>query len=132
MSGHACSHFVLRAVPHPYTGEGTPVGVVLQARTADFLDLRVILDGERLRRLVPDADVELLERYLRAYAWIASGDERGGEIALLSRPERFHWLAAPRSDVLQPSPVDRSVAPDPARLLDELFEERVLARIGQT
>jgi hypothetical protein len=125
MSGTPCSFFTLRVVPHPYTGAGVPVGVVLQSRPAEYLGLRAITDADRLGRIAPDVDIELLTRYLRSYQSIAAGEENGGEIALLSRPERFHWLAAPRSDVLQPSPVEHRMAEDPATLLDELFGERV-------
>lgn len=120
-----CSFFTLRVVPHPYTGEGEPIGVVLQSRPAEFLGLRAIEDEARLRALAPDVDVELLCEYLASLRAIVAGDEAGGEIALLSRPERFHWLAAPRSDVLQPSPVEHRTADDPEALLDALFAERV-------
>jgi hypothetical protein len=125
-----CSFFTLRVVPHPYDGAGTPVGVVVQSRPAEYLGIRVITDGERLARISPDVDVELLCRYLLSYEAIANGAEDGGEIALLSRPERFHWLAAPRSDVLQPSPVEHAMAERPASLLEELFDERVAGRVS--
>jgi hypothetical protein len=74
---------------------------------------------------VPDVDAELLARYLAACRAIAAGDEAAGEIALLSPPERFYWLTAPRSDVLQPSTVQHGFAEDPAARLLELFREHV-------
>jgi hypothetical protein len=125
MSSVPCSFFTLRAVPHPHTGDGVPVAVVLQSRPAEFLGIRAITEPGTLAALVPEADVELLARYLRSCEAIAAGDDDGGDIALLSRPERFHWLAAPRSDVLQPSPVEYRAAEDPAALLDQLFAARV-------
>ena len=109
-----CSFFTLRVVPHPYTGEGVPIGVVVQSRPAEYLGIRVLDDPDRLRTLAPDVDIGLLCGYLDSFRAIVTGDEAGGEIALLSRPERFHWLAAPRSDVLQPSPVEHRTADDPA------------------
>lgn len=114
---------VLRAVAHPYTGAGVPVGVVVQSRPAEFVGVEVITDAARLRELVPDADVELLARYLESCRAIAAGDENAGEIALLSPPERFYWLTAPRSDVIQPTPVRHGTTDDPARVLRELFGE---------
>jgi len=114
---------LLRAVPHPHTGEGVPVGVVLQSRPAEFVGVEAITDVRRLRALVPDADVELLARYLESCRAIARGDEGAGEIALLSPPERFHWLTAPRSDVIQPTAVRHGTTDDPARRLVELFAE---------
>ena len=56
---------------------------------------------------------------------IADGDASAGEIALLSPPERFYWLTAPRSDVIQASPVHSGLTLDPARTLRELFEEQI-------
>jgi hypothetical protein len=126
MNGVPCSYFTLRVVPHPYTGAGVPVGVVVQSRPAEFLGMRAVTDRDRLVALVPDVDIELLTRYLHSYEAIANGEDGGGEIALLSRPERFHWLAAPRSDVLQPSMVEHGMAHDPAALLESLYAERVV------
>ena len=119
------SFALLRVVPHPHTGAFVHVGVVLQSRPAEFVGLRAVTDVERLRTLAPDADVELLARYLRSCEAIAAGEEGAGEIALLSPPERFHWLTAPRSDVIQPSPVHNGLTDDPAATLRELFEAYV-------
>ena len=116
---------VLRAVPHVHLGAFVPVGVVLHARTAEFLDARLITDTGELRARVPDVDVELLARYLRACAAICAGDPSAGPVALDPPSERFHWLTAPRSDVLQSSPVHGGLCEDPARELDELFETYV-------
>lgn len=125
MSPVACSFFTLNVVPHPYTGVGVPIGVVVQSRPAEYLGMRAVTDARRLRALAPDVDIELLCDYLRSLEAIVAGDEAGGEIALLSRPERFHWLAAPRSDVLQPSATEHRQADDPAALLDAVYRERV-------
>lgn len=119
------SFAVLRVVPHPHIGAFVDVGVVVQSRPAEFIGLRAVTDTARLRRLAPAADVELLARYLRTCEGIARGDEAAGEIARLSAPERFHWLTAPRSDVIQASPVHAGLTDDPARTLDELFERHV-------
>lgn len=127
MSGLPCSWAVLHLVPHPHTGLGAPVGVVLQCRPAMFVGFRAITDPARLRRLAPDIDIELLVRYLQSCEAIAAGREEAGEIALLPPPERFHWLAAPRSDVLQPGRIEYGTADVPANLLDSLFDERVKA-----
>jgi len=128
MSPVPCSFFVLHVVPHPHTGAAAPVGVVVQSRPAEYLGLRAITDPDRLRRVAPALDIELLTRYLASLHAVAAGDAAGGEIALMSRPERFHWLAAPRSDVLQPSPVEHRTVDDPEELLDELFRARVEGR----
>lgn len=125
MSGVPCSYFILRLVAHPHTGRSVPIGVVVQSRPAEYLGLRAITDPAQLRRIAPTVDIELLVRYLESAAAIAKGDAGAGEIAMMSPPERFHWLAAPRSDVLQPSPVEHVMAADPDRLLQRLYKERV-------
>ena len=111
----------MRVVPHPYTGAFVDVGVLLHARTAEYLGLRATTDEAALRRLAPDVDVELLVRYLRCYEQIAAGEAAAGPVALLPRSERFHWLTAPRSDVLQASPVHVGLAAEPAAALEALF-----------
>ncbi|HSJ25023.1 MAG TPA: DUF3037 domain-containing protein [Longimicrobiales bacterium] len=120
------SFAVLRVVPHVHVGAFVNVGVTLHARTAEFLAMRAISDEAALRALAPDLDTELLARYIRSMAAVCRGDTDAGPIALLPTSERFHWLSAPRSDVLQSSPVHSGLCADPARALDELFEELVL------
>ncbi|HEX2162594.1 MAG TPA: DUF3037 domain-containing protein [Thermoanaerobaculia bacterium] len=116
---------VLRAVPHPHRGAFVNVGVVLHARTAELLALRAVDDPETLRRRVPDVDPDLLARYLRACRAVAAGDPAAGPVALAPPSERFHWLTAPRSDVLQSSPVHEGICPDPAEALEKLFRDLV-------
>ncbi|HWV57491.1 MAG TPA: DUF3037 domain-containing protein [Longimicrobiales bacterium] len=116
---------VLRVVPHVDRGEFVNVGVVLHSRTAGFLGIRAVTNAAELRRMVPEVDGELLARYLACYERICEGDLAGGELALLSPPERFHWMTSPRSDLIQSSPVHEGVAGDPAAALDELFSRFV-------
>lgn len=120
-----CSWAVLRAVPHPHLGASVNVGVVLHARTEEFLDLRVVTDEEWLAHRVPDADVPLLARYLDACRATARGDEAAGPVALYPPSERFHWITAPRSDVIQPSRVREGRCADPRAELDDLFRRMV-------
>ena len=112
---------VLRVVPHVHTGVFVPVGVVLHARTEEYLGVRVITDPADLGRRAGDADVELLVRYLESCRAIGEGEDSAGPIALAPPSERFHWLTAPRSDVIQCGPVHEGLTNNPARTLDELF-----------
>jgi hypothetical protein len=116
---------VLRAVPHVHLGSFVPVGVVVHARTRDFLGVRTITDPAELAVVVPDVDHGLLARYLASYRAVAAGDAQAGPVALAPVSERFHCLTAPRSDVLQCSPVHGGLTDDPARTLDELFDQYV-------
>ena len=117
----------VRVVPHVHLGAFQNVGVLLHSRTAEFLGLRVITDPAELRLRAPGVDQELLSRYLEGCRLISAGDPAGGTIALLSESERFHWLTAPRSDVLQPSPIHEGLCLDPAAELEALFRSCVAA-----
>lgn len=114
------SFALLRAVPHVYLGVFHNVGVVVHAPVADFLGMKVITDREQLAACAPDADTELLARYLAASRAVCEGDSSAGPVALAAPSERFHWITAPRSDVLQASPVHVGIG-DPRRALEELF-----------
>lgn len=129
--GVAYSFAVLRAVPHVHLGGFANIGVVLHARTREYLDMRAVTELEELRRRAPDSDVELLARYLRSLEAICAGDEVAGPVALGPTSERFHWITAPRSDVIQCSPVHEGIAADPRRALDDLFDSFVLGRSAQ-
>jgi hypothetical protein len=116
---------VLRVVPRVHLGAFVNVGVVVHARTAEFLALRVIDDEQALAERVKGVDTALLARYLRSCVAICAGDASAGPMALAPTSERFHWLTAPRSDVLQSSPVHEGVCEDPRSALDDLFEAYV-------
>lgn len=113
----------LQLVPSPLRGCALTVGVVLHARAAEFLDLRLDLAPERWRRCLPGLDVELAGRALESYARICRGGPEGGPIGLLPPGERFHWLTAPRSAVLRPGPVQGGRSGDPVATLERLFRE---------
>ena len=116
---------VLRVVPRVHLGAFVNVGVVVHARTAEFLALRVLGDEQSLSVRIKGVDTDLLARYLRSCVAICAGDASAGPMALAPPSERFHWLTAPRSDVLQSSPVHEGVCDDPKQALDDLFEEYV-------
>lgn len=119
-------HFaMLRAVPHVHLGSFVNIGVIVHARTAEFLAMRAIDDRSRLSAMAPGVDVELLLRYLDSYRRICAGDVDAGPIALVSPSERFHWMTAPRSDVLQTSPVHEGRGANAAVEIDLLFSRLV-------
>ena len=106
-------------------GERLNVGVVLFCRQRGFLGARVALDAERLRALSPETDAERGARHLEGIVRVAEGDPDAGPIAALPQSERFGWLSAPASTIVQPSEVHTGLCVDPARTLDELFDELV-------
>lgn len=117
---------LLRVVPHVERGECLNGGVVVFCRTRGFLEARTRLDRARLAVLAPDADPEPIERQLAWLERVAAGDRLAGPVAALEPSERFHWLAAPASTVVQPSPVHTGLCEDPAELLDRLFSTLVV------
>jgi Protein of unknown function (DUF3037) len=116
---------VIRVVPHPHLDVARPIGVVLHAPTAEFLDMRIVTEPGELAARAPDTDVELLARYVRALRAICAGEPEAGPIARTSRSERFHWLTAPRSDVIESGPIHSGLCDDPGRTLDALFNAYV-------
>jgi hypothetical protein len=119
------SYALVRVVPRVERGEFLNVGVVLFSRELDFLGARLEVDEARLRSLAPDADTGLVERHLRVFQAICEGSEAGGPIAALPKPERFHWLVAPRSTMIQTSPVHVGRSQDAERALEDLLNEFV-------
>src|SRR5437773_2224972 len=117
---------VLHVVPHVYIGAFIPVGIIVHARTTEFLGMRVLTDAGELRARAGEVDVELLARYLESCEAICRGDEAAGPIALAPPSERFHWLTSPRSDVIQCGPVHEGLSEDPAAALESLFRSIVV------
>jgi hypothetical protein len=119
------SYAIVRVVPRVERGEFLNVGVVLFSRELDFLAARFEVDEERLRSLAPGVDLATVERHLAIFAAIASGAPEGGQIAALPMPERFHWLVAPRSTMIQTSPSHVGRSPDAEAALENLLNEFV-------
>lgn len=116
------SYAILRVVPRVERGEFLNVGVILFARTRDFLDSRIELDEDRLRRLAPGADLDSIRTHLRAFQLVSQGAPNGGPIAALTSSERFHWLTAPRSTIIQASPIHVGACDDPQAAVEELMD----------
>lgn len=111
----------LRVVPRVERGECVNVGIILFCRSRRFLGARSVLDQDRLRALAPDLDLEGIARHLALIDTVAAGDPTGGAIARLPASERFGWLVAPASTVVQPGPVHTGLTADPAAALERLF-----------
>lgn len=122
------SYALVRVVPRVERGEFLNVGVVLFSRELDFLGARLDVDEARLRSLAPDVDTALVERHLRVFEAICEGSANGGPIAALPKPERFHWLVAPRSTMIQTSPVHVGRSQNVERALEDLLNEFVRLR----
>lgn len=112
---------IVRLLPRVERGESVNVGVILLCRSQRYLGARIALDERRLAALAPDLDPATVRPHLDAIERIAAGDPAAGPIARLGQPERFHWLVAPSSTMIQPSEVHTGLCDDPAAELDHLM-----------
>jgi hypothetical protein len=119
------SYALLRVVPSVERGERLNAGVVLFCREYDFLAVRTGLDEARLHALAPGLDAVPLRTHLAALARVAAGDPDAGALAALEPSERFGWLVAPSSTMIQPSTVHTGLTADPQATLDHLFQTLV-------
>lgn len=118
---------IIRVVPRVERGELVNAGAIVACATQRFLAAKLALDPARLLALDPSIDLAEIAAALAVIPLVASGDPRGGPIASLPTGERFHWLTAPRSAVIQTSPVHTGLCDDPMAALDELIEKLVRA-----
>lgn len=116
---------VVRVVPRVERGEFLNAGVIVFSSTAAFLGARIELDRERLLALAPDVDVAVVEGHLDVIPRVCKGGDDAGPIGGLSQRQRFHWLVAPRSTIIQTSPVHSGVHHDLDAALQGLFERLV-------
>jgi hypothetical protein len=119
------SYAILRVVPRVERGECFNAGVVVYCRQLGFLGLKVGLDERRLAALAPDASAADVRAHLDALVQVAAGDPAAEAIAALPPSERFGWLVAPSSTIIQASAVHTGLSDDPQATLDALFAELV-------
>src|SRR5215217_4809669 len=119
------AYATVRVVPRVEREEFVNVGVVLYSRPRAFLGVQARLNRDRLCAFWPELDLDAVERQLDVIRLVVAGDPAGGAIALLPAAERFGWLSAPASTILQPGPVHAGLADDPEAALHDLFVDLV-------
>lgn len=126
MSGPSSFDYaVVRVVPRVEREEFINAGVILFCRSRRFLGARIALDRQRLAMLNPHLDLEDVERHLTIIPLVCKGGPDAGAIGQLPLAERFHWLVAPRSTIIQTSPVHSGLCTDPEAVLNHLLETLV-------
>jgi hypothetical protein len=118
-------YVVLRCVPRVEREEFLNVGVVLYCQALDLLQVAWDVDADRVQRVFPDLDVTRLCEGLAFVEGVCAGDPRGGAAAAQPLGQRFGFLKAPRSTVLQPGPVHGGMTTDPAAELERLLDRLV-------
>ena len=116
---------IVRVVPRVDRGEFLNAGVILFSSTAAFLDARIGCDHRRLKMLAPDIDTALVDSYLASIPKVCAGGPEAGSIGELAQRARFHWLVAPRSTIIQTSPVHSGVHHDLPAVMENLFDKLV-------
>jgi hypothetical protein len=119
MTREVFEYALLRAVPQVERGECLNVGVLVHCRALDFLGAAVHVDRDRVLALAPDCDVDALRGAAQAVVRACEGE---GPAGATTPGQRFRWLTAPRSTVLQPGPVHAGLTDDPAAELQRLLE----------
>jgi hypothetical protein len=125
---HAQSSYdyaIVRVVPRVERGEFINAGVILFCRTRRFLGARIALDAGRLAAIAPRVDINDVTQHLSAIPLVCAGGAGAGPIGALPLAERFHWLVAPRSAMIQASPVHSGLCDEPAAALERLLESLV-------
>jgi Protein of unknown function (DUF3037) len=116
---------IIRVVPKVEREEFVNVGVIVSCPDKEFLEARIQFDADRLLALEPKMDLETVRAHLDTFAAICAGGPQAGPIGALTQRERFHWLVAPRSTVIQVSPVHAGHCTNPELALEHLLRTMV-------
>jgi hypothetical protein len=119
---------VIRVVPRVEREEFVNVGVIVACQDSNFLEARVEIDEARLRALDPAVDLATVREHLAAIPAICAGGTAAGALGSLSRRERFDWLTAPRSALIQTSAVHTGRCDDAAAVIEHLM--RTMVRVS--
>jgi hypothetical protein len=123
---HVFEYAVIRIVPKVERGEFLNAGVIVFCKRKKYLAMRYKVDESRLQAFAPGIDTAEIGDYLRAWDVICKGDRASGEFAQKDAAERFRWLTAAKSTILQCSKVHPGLSAEPEGLLDDLFGKYVI------
>lgn len=116
---------VIRLVPRVEREEFVNVGVILFCLKADFLGAQIFVDEPRIRAFSPDVDLATVRTHLEAIEQVCRGGVGAGPIGALPIKDRWHWLVAPRSTLIQTSPVHSGLCESPQKELERLTAKMV-------
>jgi hypothetical protein len=122
---HPYDYAVIRVVPRVEREEFINVGVIVSCPALNFLQARIELDADRIRFLDATIDMEAVRLHLETIPKICAGGEDAGPIGKLPQRNRFQWLSAPRSTIIQTSAVHTGRADNPNAILEHLFRTMV-------
>lgn len=130
------SHFtydyaIIRVVPKVEREEFVNVGVIVSCGARRFLAARIEVDESRLMAIDPTVDLDIIREHLAVIPVICQGGAQAGAIGQLPHRERFHWLVAPRSTIIQTSKVHTGLGQDLQAVLEHLMN-RMVRSLNQT
>lgn len=128
MHGHCMYDYaIIRVVPRVEREEFVNVGVIVSCPDKAFLEARIELDEQRLAALHPALDLATVRAHLAVIPAICRGGAEAGPIGRLTQRERFHWLVATRSTIIQTSSTHTGWCKDPNAVLEHLLDTMVRA-----
>ena len=113
---------VIRVVPRVEREEFVNVGVIVYCPAQSFLAVEFEINEQKLRAFAPDLEIAEIEKHLRAFEQISRGGDQAGAIGKLAAGARFRWLIAPRSTIVQTSPVHSGLCADAKTALNRLLD----------
>ncbi len=122
---HTYDYAVIRAVPRVERGEFVNVGVIVWCAPMRYLKAKLLVDEKKVRALDPNTDIDAIQAGVAAIVTACKGGPEAGDLGKLSLSERFNWLVAPRSTILQTSPVHIGRGDDLDGALEKIFDEMV-------
>ena len=123
---HLFEYAVIRIVPHVEREEFLNAGVVLYCARKKFLQVLSQVNETKIRAFCVKLDMAEIEGYLHSFERICKGGGQAGPIGRLTIAERFRWLTATRSTIVQSSKVHTGFCDDPNAMLQRLYEQMVL------
>ena len=117
---------IIRLVPKVEREEFFNIGVLLFSKQKKFLDIKYLIDMQKLKAIAPEIEANVLNGYLNAWKLICDGNDAGGKIGDLEISDRFRWLAASRSTIIQSSKTHSGLCENPEEALHDIFEKYVL------
>lgn len=123
---HLFEYAVIRIIPRVEREEFFNAGIILFCKKLDFLHVLYELNAEKLSLFLHECDAAEIALHLKSFAAIAAANPTAGPISRLPAAERFRWLTAQRSTILQTSKVHPGLCTDPMKKTEELFAKLVL------
>lgn len=117
---------IIRLVPKVEREEFFNIGVILFSKRKKYLDIKFHINPEKLKVMAPELELDSLNEYLNAWKLICDGKKSAGKIGELEISDRFRWLAACRSTIIQSSKTHSGLCGNPEQELESIFEEFVL------